>query len=100
MDEGIYNKEEYEKALAWPKAHCKEGRDDNPESINFLGKERRIKFTKEEKEKQWEFTIKMYCIIKDLMQGSDKLPEGFGEEGLGHNAIAAGFQGQRQWTDH
>ena len=65
-----------------------------------MGKERRIKFTKEEKEKQWEFTIKMYCIIKDLMQGSDKLPAGFGEEGLGHNAIAAGFQGQRQWTDH
>ncbi len=100
MEEGIYNKEEYEKALAWTKAHCKEGRDDNPESIKFLGKERRIKFTKEEKEKQWEFTIKMYCIIKDLMQGSDKLPAGFGEEGLGHNAIAAGFQGQRQWTDH
>ena len=100
MEEGIYNKEEYEKALKWTKEHCKEGRDDNPEYVDFLGKKRRIKFTKEEKEKQWEFTIKMYCIIKDLMHGSDKLPAGFNEESLGHNAIAAGFQGQRQWTDH
>ena len=100
MEEGIYNKEEVEKALAWTKEHCKEGRDDNPEYVDFLGEKRRIKFTKEEKEKQWEFTIKMYCIIKDLMLGNDKLPEEFKEEMLGHNAICAGFQGQRQWTDH
>ncbi len=100
MEEGIYNKEEYEKALAWTKEHCKEGRDDNPESISFLGEERRIKFTKEEKEKQWEFTVKMYCIIKDLMNGNPNLPKGFEEEMVGHNAIVAGFQGQRQWTDH
>ena len=100
MEEGIYNREDYEKALAWTKEHCKEGRDDNPEFVDFLGKKTKIKFTKEEKEKQWEFTIKMYCIIKDLIQGSDRLPEGFAEESLGHNAIAAGFQGQRQWTDH
>ncbi len=91
MEEGIYNKEEYEKALEWTKNHCKEGRDDNPDSV---------KFSKEEKEKQWEFTIKMYCIIKDLIKGNDKLPDGFEEEKLGHNAICAGFQGQRQWTDH
>ena len=77
MEEGIYNKEEYEKALAWTREHCKEGRDE-----------------------QWAFTIKMYCIIKDLIQGNPNLPEQFGEEMLGHNAIAAGFQGQRQWTDH
>lgn len=63
-------------------------------------RKRRIKFTAEEKEKQWEFTIKMYCIIKDLMQGNPNLPDGFEEEKSGHNAIAAGFQGQRQWTDH
>ncbi len=91
MEEGIYNKEEYEKALAWTKAHCKEGRDDNPDSV---------KFTREQKDEQWEFTIKMYCIIKDLMLGNKNLPDGFEEEKLGHNAIAAGFQGQRQWTDH
>ena len=91
MEEGIYNKEEYEKALAWTKTHCKEGRDDNPASV---------KFSDEEKEKQWEFTVKMYCIIKDLMAGNPNLPEGFEEEMLGHNAIAGGFQGQRQWTDH
>ncbi len=100
MEEGIYNEEEYRKALAWTKEHCKEGRDDNPESVNFLGEERRIKFTPEEKEKQWEFTVKMYCIIKDLMAGNKNLPDAFEEEKVGHNAIVGGFQGQRQWTDH
>ena len=76
------------------------GRDDNPESVEFLGKDHRIKFTDEEKEKQWEFTVKMYCIIKDLMAGNSNLPDAFEEEKVGHNAIAGGFQGQRQWTDH
>lgn len=91
MEEGIYDKEEYERALAWVKEHCKEGRDDNPDFV---------KFNREQKDKQWEFTIKMYCIIKDLLNGNPNLPEGFEEEMVGHNAIAAGFQGQRQWTDH
>ena len=91
MEEGIYNEEEYKKALAWTKEHCKEGRDDNPDFV---------KFSDEEKEKQWEFTVKMYCIIKDLMAGNKNLPEGFEEEMVGHNAIVGGFQGQRQWTDH
>lgn len=91
MEEGIYNKEEVAKALEWTKKHCKEGRDDNPESV---------KFNREQKDKQWEFIIKMYCIIKDLMIGNDSFPEVFKEERLGHNAICAGFQGQRQWTDH
>ena len=100
MEEGIYNEEEYQKALAWTKEHCKEGRDDNPEEVEFLGEKVRIKFTPEEKEKQWEFTVKMYCIIKDLMAGNQNLPDAFVEEKVGHNAIAGGFQGQRQWTDH
>ncbi len=91
MEEEIYNEKEFEKALAWTKEHCKEGRDDNPEFV---------KFSDEEKEKQWEFTVKMYCIIKDLMAGNKNLPEGFEEEMVGHNAIVGGFQGQRQWTDH
>ncbi len=91
MEEGIYNEEEYQKALAWTKEHCKMGRDDNPEFVRF---------SDEEKEKQWEFTVKMYCIIKDLMAGNKDLPEGFEEEMVGHNAIVGGFQGQRQWTDH
>ncbi len=91
MEEGIYNEEEYQKALAWTKAHCKEGRDDNPDIV---------KFSDEEKEKQWEFTVKMYCIIKDLMAGNKNLDDKFEEEKAGHNAIAGGFQGQRQWTDH
>ena len=100
MEEGIYNEEEYQKALKWTRKHCKEGRDDNPDSVEFLGEDRKIKFTKEEKDKQWEFTVKMYCIIKDLMAGNKNLPDAFIEERVGHNAIAGGFQGQRQWTDH
>ena len=91
MEEGIYNEEEYQKALAWTKEHCKMGRDDNPDAYRF---------SDEEKEKQWEFTVKMYCIIKDLMAGNPTLSDKFEEEKAGHNAIAGGFQGQRQWTDH
>jgi len=90
MTEEIYDKDEYEKALSWTKANCMEGFDKNPD---FLQK------SPEEKEKDWEFVVKMMCIIKDLMNGNDKLPKGREEEMVGHNAIAAGFQGQRQWTD-
>lgn len=90
MTENIYNEEEYEKALSWTKSHCKEGYDKNPEFV---------KRSDEQKERDWEFIVKMTCIIKDLMNGNRKLPEGREEEAVGHNAIAAGFQGQRQWTD-
>lgn len=90
MSEGIYDEAEFQKALAWTKAKCKEGFDKNPE---FVRK------SDEQKEKDWEFTVKMMCIIKDLMNGNPNLPEGREEEMVGHNAIAAGFQGQRQWTD-
>ncbi|MBR6005878.1 MAG: L-fucose isomerase, partial [Clostridia bacterium] len=91
MEEGIYDEAEFQKALAWTKEHCKEAYDKNPE---FFQK------TREEKDKDWEFSVKMMCIIKDLMNGNKNLPEGREEETVGHNAIAAGFQGQRQWTDH
>ena len=90
MSENIYDEKEFEKALAWTKANCKEGFDKNPEAV---------KKTPEEKEKDWEFVVKMMCIIKDLMNGNPNLPKGCEEERLGHNALAAGFQGQRQWTD-
>ena len=90
MTEGIYDEAEYQKALAWTKEKCREGFDKNPE---FLQKSR------EEKDRDWEFVVKMMVIIKDLMNGNDKLPEGCEEEAVGHNALAAGFQGQRQWTD-
>ena len=90
MSEGIYDEAEYQKALAWTKAKCKEGFDKNPE---FVRK------SDEQKEKDWEFVVKMMCIIKDLMNGNENLPAGCEEEKVGHNAIAAGFQGQRQWTD-
>lgn len=90
MSEGIYDEKEYEKALSWTKSHCKEGWDKNPEFV---------KRSDEQKERDWEFVVKMMCIIKDLMNGNKNLPEGREEEMVGHNAIAAGFQGQRQWTD-
>ncbi|MEE1137752.1 MAG: L-fucose isomerase [Acutalibacteraceae bacterium] len=90
MSEGIYDEAEYQKALAWTKAKCKEGFDKNPE---FVRK------SDEQKEQDWEFVVKMMCIIKDLMNGNENLPAGCEEEAVGHNAIAAGFQGQRQWTD-
>lgn len=90
MTEEIYDKAEFEKALAWTKEKCKEGFDKNPEAVQK---------SPEEKDKDWEFVVKMMIIIKDLMNGNKNLPEGREEEMVGHNAIAAGFQGQRQWTD-
>ncbi len=93
MQEGIYDHEEFEKAMAWTEKYCKvnEGADVNrPEKIK----------NREEKDKDWEFVVKMTIIIRDLMQGNPKLEKmGFKEEAIGHNAIFGGFQGQRQWTD-
>jgi len=93
MTEGIYDKEEFAKAMAWTEKYCKknEGKD-----FNIPAKTK----TREQKDEDWEFIVKMTIIMRDLMQGNPKLREmGFKEEALGHNAIAAGFQGQRQWTD-
>ena len=90
MTEGIYDEAEFQKALAWTKEHCKEGFDKNPEELQK---------SREKKDEEWEFVVKMMCIIKDLFNGNRKLPEGRDEEMVGHNAIAGGFQGQRQWTD-
>ncbi|MDU1453813.1 MAG: L-fucose isomerase [Paeniclostridium sordellii] len=90
MTEEIYDKEEFERALKWTKEKCIEGFDKNPEYVQK---------SREQKDKDWEFVVKMMCIIKDLMNGNENLPKGCEEERLGHNAIAAGFQGQRQWTD-
>ncbi len=90
MTEEIYDKKEFEKALKWTKEKCKEGYDKNPDFV---------KASNAKKEETWEFVVKMMVIIKDLMNGNPNLPEGCEEEMVGHNAIAAGFQGQRQWTD-
>ena len=90
MTEGIYDEKEYEKALEWSKKYCRMGFDKNPENLQR---------TDEQKKEDWEFTVKMCVIIKDLMNGNKNLPKGCEEEAVGHNAIAAGFQGQRQWTD-
>ena len=90
MSEHIYDEEEFQKALAWVKKYCIEGFDKNPAELQR---------TPEQKKEEWEFVVKMMCIIKDLMNGNPNLGEGHEEEMVGHNAIAAGFQGQRQWTD-
>ncbi len=92
MDREIYDKEEFDRALKWTKENCLEGPDLN---------KTHNKFSAEKKEKDWETVVKMALIARDLMVGNPRLEElGYGEEALGHNAIAAGFQGQRQWTDH
>ncbi|MCG3149278.1 MAG: L-fucose isomerase [Verrucomicrobiae bacterium] len=90
MDRGIYDAKEFKKALAWVKANCPEGLDVNKNQRS-----------REAKDKEWEICVKMALITRDLMIGNPRLAElGFGEEALGHNSIAGGFQGQRQWTDH
>ena len=90
MTEGIYDHEEFEKALKWAKETCKIGFDKNPEELQM---------SPEKKEEQVVFVVKMAVIIKELMNGCDNLDPKFSEEAIGHNALAAGFQGQRQWTD-
>ncbi len=90
---GIFDPIEFEKAMAWTEKYCKtqEGADTNDDDK---------KKTREQLDKDWEFVVKMTIIIRDLMIGNPRLRElGYAEEALGHNAIASGFQGQRQWTD-
>lgn len=92
IEEEIYDKEEYQKALHWVKENCKEGEDRNRKDL---------KHSRFQKDREWEMVVKMTLIARDLMIGNSKLAElGFTEEAEGHNALAAGFQGQRQWTDH
>jgi len=109
VDFGIYDKEEFARAMQWVEKYCKpqEGHDYNEDrplfpgvpmtTFNGKGKGK----NREEKDEDWEFTVKTMMIIRDLMEGSDRLLEmGYKEEAIGHNAIAAGVQGQRQWTDY
>ncbi len=92
MRKGTYDPEEYEKALAWVKANCPEGDDYNSEAT---------KRSRAQLDSEWEDSVKMALIARDLMVGNPKLAEmSLGEQAQGHYAIASGFQGQRQWTDH
>jgi len=92
IERGIYDKAEYALALTWVKHTCKQGRDYNP---------MKLRRTRAQKEHDWETVVKMTMIMRDLMVGNQKLDGiGYGEEALGYTAIIAGFQGQRQWTDH
>lgn len=91
IEQDIFDPEEYKKALKWTKENCKEGVDTNAAKLQF---------SREKKDADWEFVVKMAIIAKDIMQGNSKLKTlGFGEEARGKNAILGGFQGQRQWTD-
>ncbi len=91
VEKGIFDQNEYKKALTWAKENCKEGYDPNPDNI---------KHSKEEKANEWEFVVKMTLVIKDILLGNPVLAEmGFHEEAMGKNAILGGFQGQRMWTD-
>jgi len=92
IEEEIYDKEEYVRALTWVKENCPEGEDRNKEEI---------KHSRAQKDAEWEMVVKMTLIARDLMVGNKKLIDlAYAEEAEGHNAIAAGFQGQRQWTDY
>ncbi len=91
IEKGVYDQDEFERALNWVKASCPEGTDLNEEPVQR---------TRQQKDEDWATSIKMALIGRDLMIGNPKLKEmGFGEESEGHNALVAGFQGQRQWTD-
>lgn len=92
IDEGIYDEEEYKKALAWTKENCKEGEDPNAPKDQADDARKQV---------EWETVVKMTLICRDMMIGNQKLiDKGYREEGLGRNAICGGFQGQRQWTDY
>ncbi len=92
FEEEIYDPDEFKQAMTWVKEMCREGEDHNPPEVQR---------TREQKNDDWELSVKMALIARDLMIGNPRLAElGFGEEAMGHNAIASGFQGQRQWTDH
>lgn len=92
MEEGIFDADEFELAMSWVKAKCQEGDDYNDDAH---------KRTRSQQDEDWAISVKMALIARDLMIGNPKLAEmGYGEESLGRNAIASGFQGQRQWTDY
>ena len=92
INEEIYDKTEYERALRWVKENCQEGQDYNPP---------KLRRSRAQRQQDWETVTKMTIITRDLMIGNPRLAEpGYREEALGHNAIVSGFQGQRQWTDH
>ncbi len=92
IERGIFDEQEYRRAMDWVKKNCKEGKDYNAPNMQLAP---------DAKAKAWEWSIKMTIIARDMMIGNPRLQQlGWGEEALGRNAIAAGFQGQRAWTDH
>jgi L-fucose isomerase len=92
FEENIFDPQEFKRAMAWVKQKCHEGMDFNAPTLQH---------SRSRKDQEWEMSVKMALVGRDLMIGNPRLKElGYGEEAMGHNAVAAGFQGQRQWTDH
>ncbi len=95
IDKGFYDHEELERAVTFFKRHLKiqMGSGKRPLPKDALLRE----------------TLRMTMIVRDLMVGNERLADssvakahGFTanvEHAQGYNAIAAGTQGQRQWTD-
>ena len=91
IDKGIYDQKEFDLAMKWVDKYCEEGFDPNPKAKQY---------TPAVKKQAWETSVKMALVVRDLMVGNPELEKmGFPEEAMGHNALASGFQGQRQWTD-
>lgn len=92
IEQGVYDPQEHQKALAWARKNLTIGENRNPEHNRV---------SQEEYDAQFDYCVKMLLVTRDLMEGNPRLAElGFVEEAGGHDAIAAGFQGQRQWTDY
>ena len=68
----IYDKDEYNKALAWIKENCPEGFDCN-EGKNLPEIITRSKVVPADKD--WEFIAKMTVIVRDILYGNKKLDE-------------------------
>lgn len=91
IDQKIYDAEELELALSWADNNFRFGPDLNAEQYRRSPESSRAVLRE---------SLLMAMCIRDMMQGNEKLAQqGFIEESLGYNAIAAGFQGQRHWTD-
>ena len=92
IDTDLFDSEELIRAKEYVSTHFREGKD-----YNAPDQQR----PRAQLDQEWETSIKMCLIARDLMVGNPALKQkGWGEEAQGHHAIAAGFQGQRQWTDH
>ncbi|CAP56600.1 L-fucose isomerase [Gluconacetobacter diazotrophicus] len=89
LDRKIYDTAELETAQAWADARFRFGIERNARPRDAAGKREIL-----------SESLAMTLCIRDMMHGNARLAAmGWAEEALGYDAIAAGFQGQRHWTD-